>query len=90
MQGRHASSSAVELLLGAMTVLPLEVDAARKASEVRKDLLSRGEDIGMADSLIAGICMSAGGMLITRKRRHFERISGLKLSLAFAHDDPGR
>lgn len=82
--------SAVELLLGAMTILPLEEDGARRASDVRKDLLSRGEDIGMADSLIAGICLSAGGMLITRNRRRFERISGLKLSVAFEQTDPLR
>lgn len=75
-------SSAIELLLNAMTILPLEQDGARKAAAVRLSLLSRGEDIGMADSLIAGICLSAGAMLITRNRRHFERVQGLKLSLA--------
>jgi hypothetical protein len=71
----------VELLLAAMHILPLGKDGARKASEVRKALPARGEDIGMADSLIAGICLSAGGMLLTRNHRHFARVEGLKLSL---------
>jgi tRNA(fMet)-specific endonuclease VapC len=79
-------SSAVELLLEAMTILPLEVEAARKGAEVRKALLARGEDIGMADSLIAGICLCARGTLLTRNRRHFERIGDLKLTVAQGED----
>lgn len=75
-------ASAIELLLGAMTILPLEEGGARKAADVRRTLLSQGEAIGMADSLIAGICISVGGTLITRNRRHFERVAGLKLSVA--------
>ena len=63
-----------------MTILPLEEDGARKAAEIRRTLVSRGADIGMADSLIAGACLSVGGMLLTRNRRHFERIDGLKLA----------
>lgn len=80
-------SSAVELLLAAMTILGLEEDGARRAAEARKALLARHEDIGGADSLIAGICTSAGGTLLTRNRRRFERIEGLKLSLAGADTD---
>jgi len=79
-------TSAVELLLAAMTILPLEEEGARRASEARKELLARGEDIGMADSLIAGICLNAGATLLTRNRRHFERIAGLKLSLSMESD----
>jgi hypothetical protein len=46
-------------------------------------LLERsGAAIGMADSLIAGIVLSAGGDLLTRNRRHFERVPGLKLAWA--------
>lgn len=82
-------SDAVELLLAAMTILPLEQDSARKASEVRKGLLSRGEDIGMADSLIAGICMTVGGTLLTRNQRHFEHVHGLKLSLQRGGSETG-
>jgi tRNA(fMet)-specific endonuclease VapC len=78
--------AAVELLLAAMIILPLEMEAARRGAALRRGLLSRGEDIGMADSLIAGICLHAGGMLLTRNRRHFERIDGLKLSVAYGEE----
>jgi predicted nucleic acid-binding protein len=35
--------------------------------------------IGMADSLIAGIVVAHHGVLLTRNRRHFERVPGLSL-----------
>ena len=36
--------------------------------------------IGMADSLIAGIALTADLALLTRNRRHFERVEGLMLA----------
>jgi predicted nucleic acid-binding protein len=34
----------------------------------------------MADCMIAGTCIVAGGVLLTRNLKHFERVPGLKLS----------
>jgi predicted nucleic acid-binding protein len=34
----------------------------------------------MADSLIAGIALAQGATLLTRNRRHFARVEGLKLA----------
>jgi len=34
----------------------------------------------MAESLIAGISLHIGGILLTRNRRHFERVEGLDLA----------
>jgi predicted nucleic acid-binding protein len=33
----------------------------------------------MADYMIAAVCIAAGGVLLTRNRKHFERVEGLKL-----------
>lgn len=52
------------------------------AATVRRELRSRGEDGGMADSLIAGIALAAGAELLTRKRRHFGRVPSLRLAAA--------
>jgi tRNA(fMet)-specific endonuclease VapC len=71
---------AVDLLLEAMTVLPFGPEEARRAAEIRLQVESEGQPIGMADYLIAGICVAADGVLLTRNRKHFERIKGLKLS----------
>ncbi len=67
-------------LLEAVPSLDLDSQATDLASDVRKTLESVGNPIGMADSLIAGIVKSNGGTLLTRNRRHFERVEGLKLN----------
>jgi len=67
-------------LLGAVPSLVLDEGAADAASEIRRALERLGQPIGMADSLIAGIVASNGGTLLTRNRRHFERIPGIRLA----------
>lgn len=69
----------VEKLLAALTVLPFDVPAARAAAEARRQLETHGSSVGMADYLIAGICLSRGLPLLTRNRAHFERVPGLRL-----------
>ena len=75
--------AAVECLLAAVTVLPLDVSSARRAGEVRRDLERAGRTIGMADSLIAGIALNHDAILITRNREHYERVPGLNLTYKF-------
>ena len=71
---------AVAALLDALVTLPLDPAAADRAASVRRSLEKAGAGIGMADSLIAGIVLTAGAMLLTRNRRHFERVAGLRLA----------
>jgi predicted nucleic acid-binding protein len=59
----------VRQLLDAIPSLDLDDQAADTASEIRRSLERSGATIGMADSLIAGIVLSAGGDLLTRNRR---------------------
>ena len=73
-------AAAVETLLAAMTVLPLGAEEAQQAAESRREVESKGLPIGMADYLIAGVCLATDGILLTRNRKHFERVPGLKLS----------
>jgi len=84
-QGARSSrqQSAVALLLDALTILPLDAAGADNAATARRMLLERGADIGMADSLIAGTVIAHGGVLLTRNRKHFERVEGLKLGVAY-------
>jgi tRNA(fMet)-specific endonuclease VapC len=70
----------VRQLLDAIPSLDLDAQAADAASEIRRSLERSGATIGMADSLIAGTVLSAGGDLLTRNRRHFERVPGLRLT----------
>ena len=64
-------------LLRAVPSLALDDTAADAASEI---LERSGYPIAMADSLIAGIVTSNGGTLLTRNRRHFERVPGIRLA----------
>ena len=73
-------AEAVETLLAAMRILPLETQSAKRAGEVRRSLEQKGKSIGMADSLIAGICLEHNGTLLTRNKKHFKRVHGLHLS----------
>lgn len=72
-------ASRVEILINALNIVGLEKASARKAGEVRRELEKKGDTIGMADSLIAGICIDQGALLLTRNRRHFTRVEGLRL-----------
>jgi tRNA(fMet)-specific endonuclease VapC len=77
---RDSECHAVNTLLASLEVLALDESAGRRAASVHADLTSRGESIGMGDCLIAGVCLQNGAGLLTRNRRHFERIDGLKLA----------
>jgi tRNA(fMet)-specific endonuclease VapC len=74
-----AQRKVVGELLAALPGLPLDEPAADRAAEVRRGLERDAVGIGMADSLIAGIVLVHDGILLTRNRRHFERIAGLTL-----------
>lgn len=73
------ASAQVEALLAALVILPFDEEAADRAAHIRRDLESAGQPIGMADYLIAGICLARSAVLLTRNRAHFERVPGLVL-----------
>ncbi len=70
---------AIAALLGGLPTLPLDSQAADLAADVRRRLEAGGQSIGMADSLIAGIVLTQNAALMTRNRRHFDRVPGLAL-----------
>jgi tRNA(fMet)-specific endonuclease VapC len=70
---------AIGELIAGLPCLPLDDAGADSAAEIRRALEGAGVGIGMADSLIAGIVLVNKGVLLTRNRRHFERVPGLAL-----------
>ena len=60
--------------------LPLDLASALRGGEVAAALRALGQGIGFADSLQAGICLRHDLPLVTRNRRHFDRIPGLPLA----------
>jgi predicted nucleic acid-binding protein len=78
--GRSAEQiDAIEALLAALPILPFDERASQAAAACRRELEGKGSTIGMGDYLIAGICVSRAATLLTRNRKHFERIPGLLL-----------
>lgn len=65
--------------LRGITVLPVTQAIARRFGIVRGDLRNRGLLIGDDDSLIAATALHHGLTLVTRNRRHFQRVQGLTL-----------
>jgi tRNA(fMet)-specific endonuclease VapC len=68
-----------QALLGVMTVLSLNDAAARRAADLHADLISRNQDIGVKDVLIAAICLEHTLPIFTTNERHFSRVRGLKV-----------
>src|SRR5919206_2451009 len=61
----------VDTLLDAMTILPFGPEEARIAADIRQEVESHGQPIGMADYMIAAVCIATGAVLLTRNRKHF-------------------
>jgi len=76
----RTAESLMRRLLDSLNTLPLDREAADRAAGVRQALEQRGQSIGMADSLIAGIVLEHDGILLTRNRKHFERVDALSLA----------
>jgi tRNA(fMet)-specific endonuclease VapC len=60
-------------------VVPFDSSAALAAARIRCELEARGEGIGPLDTLIAGIAVSRGAILITSNVSEFKRIKGLRI-----------
>lgn len=82
LAGAHTTrqNRAVTDLLDGLTVLALDTPAAASAAQVRRALEKSGVGIGMADSLIAGVCLSCEAALLTGNVKHFSRVPELALA----------
>ena len=72
----------LEVLDGFLSELPVVEpcrDALRIFGRLKASLKSKGKLIEDADLLMAAVALSVGATLITRNRKHFERIEGLRL-----------
>lgn len=78
-KGSEALTQRVEQLLSALTVLPFDTPADEHYADIRAALERAGTPIGSHDLLIAAHARSRGLTLLTRNRREFERVEGLRV-----------
>lgn len=63
-----------------LAVFEFDKSSVKKASEIFWELAGKGEMIDDFDSMIAGVLLTNGvTKIITKNRKHFERIKGLKV-----------
>jgi len=62
-----------------MTVLPMDIKAAKAAANIRATLETKGTPIGAMDTLIAGTSLANQGVLVTHNTKEFSRVQGLVL-----------
>jgi tRNA(fMet)-specific endonuclease VapC len=74
---KESEINRVAELLDLVEILVLDSQSARLAGRLEFEMKSH--IIGESDLLIASIVLAQGETLLTRNRRHFERVPGLKI-----------
>lgn len=78
-RGSRKLRRALDRLYSGLEVLPYDLDAARRYGRLAAVLLDQGVPIGVEDTMVAAHALSRGLTLVTHKRKHFERVKGLRV-----------
>lgn len=70
---RAGRLSDLEVILPYVEILPIDLEVAIKASELHATLISRNQDIGIKDILIAATCLVYDVPILTYDQAHFSR-----------------
>jgi len=76
----RAERARVEIVLRQIPIEPFDLDCARRAGELRAELLRMGKTPGAPDVMIAGYALALGHTLLTRDKRLAEAGSALGLA----------
>ena len=71
--------TALENFIAPLTVVDFNLEAAKKAAQIRDMLQKQGTPIGPYDIQIAAIALSLNMVLLTNNTCEFDRVKGLKL-----------
>lgn len=73
------SLQSAKKLLSRLVLLPLTSRAAQKAGHLFAELETKGESIGLRDTLVGAIAITRGFSIATRNIEHFRKIADLKI-----------
>jgi tRNA(fMet)-specific endonuclease VapC len=76
---RQRREAFLDLVLGNVTVIPIELNVARCHAKVGAELAIQGLGIGYGDLWIAATALSLGMPVLTANVREFSRIPGLSV-----------
>ena len=65
--------------LESFTILNYSKHSMLNAIKIQSSLAKRGEEIGVIDEMIAGICLTNDAKIITRNTKHFSKIKELRI-----------
>ncbi len=71
--------TAIEQCVAAFEVLPFERSTAEIFGSIVGGLEKQGQSISDIDALIGSVALEHAEVLVTRNRKHFERIPGLRI-----------
>lgn len=60
-------------------ILPLEINSAIKSGEIEADLIKKGQIIQTEDIMIGAIALINNEVVLTRNKKHFEKIANLRV-----------
>lgn len=69
----------VETFVETFTVVPFDLESARRYAAIRQELGAQGQLIGDRDLMIAAIALAHDATLVSRNIREFRRVPALKL-----------
>ena len=71
--------AAIDQCLAPFEILPFERSTAEIFGVIVGELEKKGESISDIDALIASVAREHDELLVTRNRRHFDRVAGLRV-----------
>lgn len=77
--GNDSEKEKIEKFLSSIGLLVFDIESAKRAGTIYSGLKSKGELIEGEDCMIAGITLNLNEVLLTRNKKHFEKIQGLKI-----------
>ena len=74
---KEGEEDKINEFLSSFPILNLDKESAIKTGEIESDLINNGQVIDLEDVMIGAIALYNNETLLTRNKKHFEKIKGL-------------